>query len=238
MAVVLQPGLHPARGSDGVAGRTGPGSFQGHGHPGNGAHGRVEGGPGAGGRAFTGFAGPGPLVLTESPAGQAAGRGGLSGARRGHRQDPHSRVVQPPLSAAPQGFRRHHAKPAGEPGTRGLDPGQAPDPGGGLGTRRPRNGRRCGGVAAADAAAPVPRLPGARGSRPVRGTLPAPGARDRDAGAPGGGPLARDRSHLRPRMPCPGAAGLPGGRYGHGRRETASPAVYRAGSAGRGMPAP
>ncbi|MDQ2814366.1 MAG: DEAD/DEAH box helicase [Actinomycetota bacterium] len=57
LAVVLQPGLHPARGGDGSAGHQGQGNFQGHG--------RTEGGPAADGRAFTGFAGPGPLVLTE-----------------------------------------------------------------------------------------------------------------------------------------------------------------------------
>ena len=66
MAVVLQPGLHPARGSDGAAGRQGHGGHQGrrdHGHPGNG---RVDGGRQADGRGFTDFAGPGPLVLTEA----------------------------------------------------------------------------------------------------------------------------------------------------------------------------
>src|SRR5450755_3643252 len=65
MAVVLQPGLHPARGSDSAAGRQGHGGHQGprdHGHPGNG---RVDGGGQAEARTFTGFAGPGPLVLTE-----------------------------------------------------------------------------------------------------------------------------------------------------------------------------
>ena len=66
MAVVLQPGLHPARGSDSAAGRQGHGGHQGprdHGHPGNG---RVDGGRQADGRGFTDFAGPGPLVLTEA----------------------------------------------------------------------------------------------------------------------------------------------------------------------------
>ena len=55
MAVVLQPGLHPARDSDGGHGRPGP--HEGNGHAG---HGRL-----ADPRA-NGFAGPGPLVLTES----------------------------------------------------------------------------------------------------------------------------------------------------------------------------
>src|ERR1019366_5380149 len=66
MAVVLQPGLHPARGSDSAAGRQGHGGHQGprdHGHPGNG---RMGGGRQAEGRGFTDFAGPGPLVLTEA----------------------------------------------------------------------------------------------------------------------------------------------------------------------------
>jgi ATP-dependent RNA helicase HelY len=66
MAVVLQPGLHPARGSDSAVGRQGHGGHQGrrdHGHPGNG---RVDGGGQADGRGFTDFAGPGPLVLTEA----------------------------------------------------------------------------------------------------------------------------------------------------------------------------
>ena len=66
MAVVLQPGLHPARGSDSAAGRQGHGGHQGprdHGHLGNG---RVDGGRQADGRGFTDFAGPGPLVLTEA----------------------------------------------------------------------------------------------------------------------------------------------------------------------------
>ena len=59
LAVVLQPGLHPARGGDGngrSAGRAG------HGRPGNG---RAAGGRADNGAAVTEFAGPGPLVLTE-----------------------------------------------------------------------------------------------------------------------------------------------------------------------------
>ena len=69
MAVVLSPGLHPARGSDGPAGRQGSrdqGGYQGsraNGHPGNG---RMAAGRSADGRGFTDFAGPGPLVLTEA----------------------------------------------------------------------------------------------------------------------------------------------------------------------------
>jgi len=61
LAVVLQPGLHSARGSDGH-GRQGHGGYRDDSQPG---HGRAEGGHGADGRTFTGFAGPGPLVLTE-----------------------------------------------------------------------------------------------------------------------------------------------------------------------------
>jgi ATP-dependent RNA helicase HelY len=62
LAVVLQPGLHPARGGVGNGRPAGRG---GHGRPGDG---RAARGRAAGGRAdpaVTEFAGPGPLVLTE-----------------------------------------------------------------------------------------------------------------------------------------------------------------------------
>jgi ATP-dependent RNA helicase HelY len=62
MAVVLQPGLHSARGGDGGNGRQGHGGYRDHGQPG---HGQAEGGQAADARTFAGFAGPGPLVLTE-----------------------------------------------------------------------------------------------------------------------------------------------------------------------------
>src|SRR5208337_2479013 len=72
LAVVLQPGLHPARkglpggarGGDGN-GRSGPRA--GHGRSGDGrpAHGRVTDGRADNGSVATEFAGPGPLVLTE-----------------------------------------------------------------------------------------------------------------------------------------------------------------------------
>ena len=64
LAVVLQPGLHPARGGDGN-GRSGPRA--GHGRPGDGrpAHGRGAAGRANNGSSVTEFAGPGPLVLTE-----------------------------------------------------------------------------------------------------------------------------------------------------------------------------
>src|ERR1700683_4448742 len=62
MAVVLQPGLHSARGGDGANGRNGHGGYRDHGHLGNG---RAEGGHAADAGTFAGFAGPGPLVLTE-----------------------------------------------------------------------------------------------------------------------------------------------------------------------------
>src|SRR5262249_21199142 len=65
LAVVLQPGLHPARGGNGngrPAGRAGPGSG-GHDRPGESRPGAVRG---AGdGRGLPEFSGPGPLVLTE-----------------------------------------------------------------------------------------------------------------------------------------------------------------------------
>ncbi len=60
MAVVLQPGLHPGRGGDGGTGR--PGGREGNGHL---DHGRPEDARAVNGRVYTGFAGPGPLVLTE-----------------------------------------------------------------------------------------------------------------------------------------------------------------------------
>jgi ATP-dependent RNA helicase HelY len=62
MAVVLQPGLHSARGSDGGNGRQGHGGYREQGQAGNG---RADGGHTADARTFMGFAGPGPLVLTE-----------------------------------------------------------------------------------------------------------------------------------------------------------------------------
>jgi ATP-dependent RNA helicase HelY len=62
MAVVLQPGLHSARGGDGGHGRQGHGGHRDHGQPG---HGRADGGHAADARTFDGFTGPGPLVLTE-----------------------------------------------------------------------------------------------------------------------------------------------------------------------------
>ncbi len=82
LAVVLQPGLHPARGSDGGNGRAGNGRAgngrAGNGRAGNGrgdygragnggapGHGQAGDGRGDYGRAPAEFSGPGPLVLTE-----------------------------------------------------------------------------------------------------------------------------------------------------------------------------
>jgi ATP-dependent RNA helicase HelY len=62
LAVVLQPGLHTARGGDGGNGRQGHGGYRDHGQP---AHGRAAGGHAADTGTFAGFTGPGPLVLTE-----------------------------------------------------------------------------------------------------------------------------------------------------------------------------
>jgi len=62
MAVVLQPGLHSARGGDGGNGRQGHGGHRDHGQP---ANGRAEAGHAADARTFADFTGPGPLVLTE-----------------------------------------------------------------------------------------------------------------------------------------------------------------------------
>ena len=70
LAVVLQPGLHAARKAlpGGARGGDGNGRSAGHGPgPGDGrpGHGRATGGHADNGSAFTEFAGPGPLVLTE-----------------------------------------------------------------------------------------------------------------------------------------------------------------------------
>ena len=71
LAVVLQPGLHAARkalpgGAAAATATAGP-PAAGHGRPGDGrpGHGRATGGRADNGPAFTEFAGPGPLVLTE-----------------------------------------------------------------------------------------------------------------------------------------------------------------------------
>ncbi len=69
LAVVLQPGLHPARGGNGngrPADRAGHGPT-GHDRPAGGraGPGRPSAGPAGNGRGFPEFTGPGPLVLTE-----------------------------------------------------------------------------------------------------------------------------------------------------------------------------
>jgi ATP-dependent RNA helicase HelY len=128
MAVVLQPGLHPARGSDGAAGRQGHGGHQGrrdHGHPGNG---RVDGGRQADGRGFTDFAGPGPLVLTEARQVKRLAVADFP--------VPAEVIDKIRIAAAPQGSRGHDAEPAGEPRLYRPGEGQAADAGGRLGARR------------------------------------------------------------------------------------------------------
>src|SRR5271165_3158891 len=206
LAVVLQPGLHAAR-------KALPGGARGR----DGV--RRSWSAGAHRRA----------------AGQAARGGGFPGPGRGTRQGTDSRVVQPPLAAAPQGPRRHHAQPARECQPRGH---AAPRARGGLDAGRRPESRRHRGLAAAAPAPSVPRLPGPREPRPVRRTLHAPGARDRGARAPGGRPVARDRPHLRPGVPRPGTPGLPGRGRRHAGRAAPGPPVHRTGPAGRRVPAP
>ena len=66
LAVVLQPGLHPARGGVRDGDRNGrPAGRAGHGRPGDGRPGDGRTAGGRGDSALTEFAGPGPLVLTE-----------------------------------------------------------------------------------------------------------------------------------------------------------------------------
>src|SRR6266566_5093533 len=202
LAVVLQPGLHQARGGQRRPARV---------------HRARSAGPHRG------------------TPGQAAGGGGLPGARRGDRQDQDSRVVQPALPAAPQGSRGHHAEPAGQHPRRDRRQA-APGARGGLGRARGRGRHRR--PSAAAAAPSVPRLPRPREPRPVRRTLHAAGARDRGARAPGGRPVARDRPHLRPGVPCPGTPRLPDRGHRHTGRAAARPPVHRAGPAGRRVPAP
>ena len=147
LAVVLQPGLHAARKAlpDGARGGDGNGRSAGrtgHGRPGDGRPGHGRGGrtrPGRHGVRRSWSAG-----AHRRTAGQAARGGGFPGAGRGGRQDPDSRVVQPPLAAAPQGSRRHHAQPAGERWIRGPP---APGARGGLGARRPGADLKAGDIA-------------------------------------------------------------------------------------------
>jgi ATP-dependent RNA helicase HelY len=167
MAVVLQPGLHSARGSDGGNGRQGYGGYRDHGHRGNG---RAEGGHAADDRTFTGFAGPGPLVLTE---GRQVKRlavadfpvpaevidkiripGSFSPRSPQHRKDLAATMRNRLDSrASPAGRTR---KPPGTPRSRGGGPPPGP-PGPPLrGGSRRRARRRRGRTTAADAPAPVP----------------------------------------------------------------------------------
>ena len=121
LAVVLQPGLHPARGGNGNgrpadrAGRGSGGVTASRARPARPRPGRGQRRPARVHRA--GSAGP-----HRGTPGQAAGGGGLPGAGRGDRQDKDSRVVQPALPAAPQGPRGHHAEPAGQPARRRRAP--------------------------------------------------------------------------------------------------------------------
>ena len=241
LAVVLQPGLHPARGGNGN-GRPADRAGRGSGSRGSGGRDRrSKDQPGlvgaAGNGGLTEFTGPGPLVLTE---GRQVKRlavadfpvpaevidkiripGSFSPRSPQHRKD---------LAATMRNrLASHHAasRRQAAPGARGR-----------LGTYRARGRGRHRGPAAAASASSVPRLPGPREPRPVRRTLHANGAGDRGARAPGGRPVARDRPHLRPGVPCPGTPRLPDRGHRHAGRAAARAAVHRAGPAGRRVPAP
>ena len=100
--------------------------------------------------------------------------------------------------------------------------------------------RRRGDRAAAPRAAraPMPPVPGPRGApAPGRALHPA-GARGRDAGAPGGQPVARAGPDLRPGLRGAGGAGLHRRRRGDPGGPAARPPVQRAGPGRRRVPAP
>src|ERR1700754_936957 len=224
LAVVLQPGLHPARGGNGngrPADRAGRGSG-GHDRHRKDQPGLVRAGGNGGLPEFTG---PGPLVLTE---GRQVKRlavadfpvpaevidkiripGSFSPRSPQHRKD---------LAATMR--NRLASRPAGA--SAGRRPVRAAD----------------WGPTAPPAASSVPRLPGPREPRPVRRTLHAAGAGDRGARASRGRPVARDRPHLRPGVPCAGTPWLPDRGHRHAGRAAARPPVHRAGPAGRRVPAP
>ena len=109
LAVVLQPGLHPARGGDGN-GR--PPSRPARWRASRSSRGRRHGG-GRMAAARPPRSSPARAARAHRRTpGQAARGGGFPGAGRGGGQDTDSRVVQPPLAAASQGPRGHHAEPA------------------------------------------------------------------------------------------------------------------------------
>ena len=118
LAVVLQPGLHAARKALPGGARGGDGNGRSAGPYGPRAAGPTAGRPRPDARttatARHGVRRSWSAGAHRRTAGQAARGGGFPGAGRGARQDTDSRVVQPPLAAAPQGPRRHHAQPAGE----------------------------------------------------------------------------------------------------------------------------
>ena len=226
LAVVLQPGLHQARGAS--AGR-GPAGRDGAGHraPADRAADSGNGRP----------AGPGPLVLTE---GRQVKR--LATADFPVPPEIVDKIRIPSWFSprSPEHRKDLAATMRNRLAGRGLGWGRkGPGPGRGQRARRPR--RRARGdsrTPAPPASASLPRLPGSRGSRPVRRTLHPAGPRDRDARAPGGRPLARHRPHLRPGVPRPGAARLPGRGHGHRGRAPAGGPVLRARPAGGRVHAP
>ena len=177
LAVVLQPGLHPARGGNGngrPADRAGRGSG-GHDRHGGGP-GRVPPGPSATAQGQPEFTGPGPLVLTE---GRQVKRlavadfpvpaevidkiripGSFSPRSPQHRKD---------LAATMRNRLASHAR-------RGPRPGGAPVRAADWEQAAPEAAGRDRGPAATASASSVPRLPGPREPRPVRRTLHAAGA--------------------------------------------------------------
>ncbi len=143
------------------------------------------------------------------PAGQAALPGRLPDPRHPDRPAAHPEQLQRPLAAAPPG-------PGLEPAHQGGRAGPRPPSPAGRGSRGRYPVRRAPrrttspGCAASCASTPATRCPDremhARQAE-QRSRLGPGGSRP---GGPGGGPLPRDRPHLRPGLLGPGSPGLPG----------------------------
>jgi superfamily II DNA/RNA helicase len=232
LAVVLQPGLHAARGGNGngrpadrgaaAPAATTAGARTSPARPGCGqrrparVHRARSAGPHRGRQvkrlAVADFPVPAEVIDKIRIPGRSA------------RSPQHRKDLAATMQPASQ-YQRNQREAA--PGTRGR-----------LGAGRARGHGRYRGPAATASASSVPRLPGPREPRPVRRTLHAAEAGDRGARAPGGRPVARDRPHLRPGVPCPGTPRLPDRGHRHAGRAAARPPVHRAGPAGRRVPAP
>ena len=217
IAVVLQPGLHPARGGDG--------------------NGRLAG-RGANGLAVTEFAGPGPLVLTEGrqvkrlavadfpvPAevlGKIRIPGSFSPRSPQHRKDLAATMRNRLASASPSGSARRPVRAADWDGVAGGDrhAGDIAD------LRRRLRRHPCHDCPDRESHARY-------AERYMRLARETEGLERRV-----GRPVARNRPHLRPGVPRPGAPRLPDrGRRDTGRAAPGAP-VHRIGPAGRRMPAP